>query len=244
MISSLASTFGLKKRTDPARCFHSDHYLRHNARRLEHLASLGVPVAGRTVLELGAGIGDHSTYYLDRGCGLTITEAREENLTELRARFPDTAVHKVDMDAPDAVPGAPFGVVHCYGLLYHLENPVVALDYMAKVCDGMLLLETCVSFGDEEAVHPKAEPKENPTQAASGMGCRPTRPWVFARLRERFAYVYATRTQPNHEEFPLDWSDASAHRAPLSRAVFVASHAPVENENLTPELPMVQVRHP
>jgi len=244
MAPSLASALGLKKQKVPAKSFHSKLYLRHNARRLEHLASLGIPVAGRTVLELGAGIGDHSTYYLDRGCGLTITEARDENLEVLRGVFPGTPVHKLDMEAPVAVPGAPFGVVHCYGLLYHLEKPVVALDYMAEVCEGMLLLETCVSFGDEEALHPTPEPKENPTQAASGMGCRPTRPWVFARLRERFAHVYATRTQPNHEEFPLDWSDASAHRATLSRAVFVASHAPLENENLTTELPTVQVRHP
>jgi hypothetical protein len=30
--------------------FHSNHYLRMNQRRLEHLASLGLPLSGRTVL--------------------------------------------------------------------------------------------------------------------------------------------------------------------------------------------------
>ena len=34
----------------PAAFFHSHHYLRHNARRLEHLASLGLPVRGLSVL--------------------------------------------------------------------------------------------------------------------------------------------------------------------------------------------------
>ena len=51
--------------------FHSWHYLRHNARRLEHLASLQIPIRGKSVLEIGAGIGDHSSYYLDRGCTVT-----------------------------------------------------------------------------------------------------------------------------------------------------------------------------
>jgi 16S rRNA A1518/A1519 N6-dimethyltransferase RsmA/KsgA/DIM1 with predicted DNA glycosylase/AP lyase activity len=50
--------------------FHSNHYLRMNQRRLEHLASLGLPLSGRTVLELGAGIGDLSTFFLDRAAPL------------------------------------------------------------------------------------------------------------------------------------------------------------------------------
>lgn len=37
--------------------FHCDEYLRDNQRRLEHLASLGLDIVGKTVLELGAGIG-------------------------------------------------------------------------------------------------------------------------------------------------------------------------------------------
>jgi hypothetical protein len=72
---------------DPAASFHTLHYLRHNARRLEHLASLQVPVAGKSVLEVGAGIADHSHYYMDRDCTITITEARKENLQYLKMRY-------------------------------------------------------------------------------------------------------------------------------------------------------------
>lgn len=53
----------------PSLYFHSYDYLRHNARRLEHLASLGLPITGRSVLEVGAGIGDHSHFYIDREIG-------------------------------------------------------------------------------------------------------------------------------------------------------------------------------
>src|SRR5256885_5811027 len=61
------------------RDFHGVNYLRHNARRQEHLASLGLQLSGRSVLELGAGIGDHTTFFLDRGCEVTSVEPRLEN---------------------------------------------------------------------------------------------------------------------------------------------------------------------
>jgi 2-polyprenyl-3-methyl-5-hydroxy-6-metoxy-1,4-benzoquinol methylase len=143
-----AMGFDLVHRQDPVRAFHSNHYLRHNARRLEHLASLGLPLAGRSVLEVGAGIGDHSHFYLDRGCRVTITEAREENLRCLRERYPDCSVQFLDMERPERVDGAPFDVVHCYGLLYHLRTPKEALAFLARQARGLLLLETCVSFGE------------------------------------------------------------------------------------------------
>jgi len=75
--------------TDPAAMeaaledFHSVSYLRHNARRLEHLASLNLDISGRSVLELGAGVGDHTTFFLDRGCTVTCVKPRAENCSPL-----------------------------------------------------------------------------------------------------------------------------------------------------------------
>lgn len=235
--------FEIVAANDPERSFHSGTYLRHDARRLEHLASLRIPVRGLTVLEVGAGIGDHSHYFLDRGCQLTITEARPENLDRLRGRYPGVSILPLDLERPTPLAGSPFDVVHCYGLLYHLSDPALALDYLAKSCRGMLLLETCVSFGETLEIHPVAEDRANPTQATSGRGCRPTRPWLFETLKRRFAHVYVPRTQPNHEEFPLDWTAPGLHAAPLARSVFIASRAPIENDALSTELLRVQTRH-
>jgi len=223
--------------------FHSDRYLRHTARRLEHLASLRIPVAGRRVLELGAGVGDHTTYYLDRGCDVTLTEARAENIAVLRSRFPRGKIILMDAENPEALEGSPFDVVHCYGLLYHLKNPERALKYVSDSCAGMLFLETCVSFGVEKAVNLVEEPTSDPTQSFSGTGCRPTRPWIYDKLKEGFPYVYCPVTQPNHEEFPLDWNaPGCAEESGLHRAVFVASKAEIRNEMLSSKLLDVQAR--
>lgn len=228
---------------DPARAFHTHHYLRHNARRLEHLASLRIPVAGTSVLEVGAGIGDHSHYYIDRKCSVTITEAREENLRYLRNCYPDHRVRFLDMDSPSHIEGSPFHVVHCYGLLYHLSKPQQALSFLSQNTTTMLFLETCVSFGENNEVNLKAESKSSPTQAYSGTGCRPTRAWIFAALQNLFEHVYLPTTQPQHDEFPLDWTTPEKHNAGLQRAIFIASRRPIENEQLTPSLILQQTRH-
>ena len=221
--------------------FHSNHYLRHNARRLEHLASLRIPVAGKTVLEVGAGIGDHSHYYADRGCQVTVTEYRESNLRYLKKHYPLYNVQSLDMEKPAEI-GFKFDIIHCYGLLYHLQTPERAIEFLGNHCKSILLLETCVSFGDDEQINLVKEDINSPTQAASGTGCRPTRPWIFRQLKKHFPFVYIPRTQPNHEEFPIDWTLHEKHRG-LARAVFIASREVIDNDTLTTDLLNMQERH-
>jgi SAM-dependent methyltransferase len=230
--------------------FHSLHYLRHNQRRQEHLATLGLDIAGRNVLEVGAGIGDHTSFFLDRGCRVVTSDARPENIEMLRARFAsekNVSVRQADLDQPVLSVAADevFDIVYCYGLLYHLGRPAEALKYFAAHCSGLLLLELCVGFGDDEAVNLVCEPQADLSQAWSGTGCRPTRPWVFSRLRENFEFAYVTRTQPWHEEFPLDWSPAAALSWPagrLSRAVFVGSRTSLALPSLNDNLVAKQTR--
>ena len=224
--------------------FHSHDYLRHNCRRLEHLCSLGIPVSGKTVLELGAGLGDHSHYFIDRGCQILITEARENNLRLLKRRYPDQTVTLLDLENPPTFLAQTFDIVHCYGLLYHLGNPTEALEYLSARTAGMLLLETCVSFGDEPEINLVPEQRHNPTQAISGRGCRPTRRWIFQTLKSLFRHVYMPTTQPCHEEFPLDWTRPETHMAPLKRAVFIASREPLSNALLVEAIPARQTRCP
>jgi SAM-dependent methyltransferase len=254
VIRKIASKFGYQIRrkrsqyegqqSSPLDSFHSDYYLRHNARRLEHLASLRLPVAGKRVLELGAGIGDQTSYYLDRGCEVTITEARPENIAVLRSRYPLQEIIVMDLERPEPIGGAPFEVVHCYGLLYHLMNPERALKFMSDSCTGTLFLETCVSFGNGKTLNLIEEERNDPTQAFSGTGCRPTRSWVYAQLQERFPYVYCPLTQPNHEEFPLDWNAPEKHQTQhrLQRSVFIASKREITSDVLTHKLLDIQTR--
>jgi len=222
--------------------FHSHHYMRHNARRLEHLASLRISVSGMSVLEVGAGIGDHSHYYIDRKCSITITEAREENLSLLRERYPNQKIATLDMDNPKKLTNTNFDIIHCYGLLYHLKKPKEALEYLGENTKETLFLETCVSFGSDKQIHLTTENQRSPSQAYSGVGCRPTRSWIFNELKKSFKYVYIPKTQPHHEEFPIDWNKQGDHKASLQRAIFVASHKEIKNSMLSNKLLNIQKR--
>ena len=194
------------------------------------------------MLEVGAGIGDHTSFFLDRGCAVTSPTRARRTSRSSESAFPGCRVWALDLDAPEA-PLERFDVVYCYGTLYHLAKPADALEFLAKRCDGQLLLETCVSFGDELAINLVHEDAADPSQAASGTGCRPTRPWIVDRLRRHFSYVYVTTTQPWHEEFPLEWSaDPVAGGAQLTRSVFVASRVPLHLPALSTEIPAVQIR--
>ncbi|MCU0567937.1 MAG: FkbM family methyltransferase [Oculatellaceae cyanobacterium Prado106] len=227
---------------EPMDVFHSEHYQQHNQRRLEHLASLRLDLAGKTVLEVGAGIGDHTHFFIDRGCKVTTTEGRPENLKLLQTRYPDLSVAFLDMDQPEADSDMMFEIVYCYGLLYHLKNPVEAIAFMAQHCSDMLLLETCVSYGDGEAMHPCNEWSDSPSQAISGWGCRPTRKWVYNQLKKHFNFVYLPVTQPNHEQFPIDWS-IDPQNDLFSRSVFIASRKAIQNSILVEEVLMKQQKH-
>ncbi|MDQ6929850.1 MAG: GSCFA domain-containing protein [Candidatus Eremiobacteraeota bacterium] len=215
--------------------FYSEHYRRHNGARLNHLASLGLPLEKRSVLEVGAGPGHHTAFYVERNCNVVATDARAECTEKIRSTFPAVRTAVVDMNHPWRLAELGlFDIVHCYGLLYHLEDPEAAIREMAARCTSLLLLETCVSATGSE-INPVPELHDDYTQSVTGMGCRPGRAWVFEALRKYFPYVYETRTQPNHDEFPLDWTTVEAGQG-LTRIVTVSSRDALDNPLLSLEL--------
>lgn len=222
--------------------FYSDHYRRHNEARLQHLDSLGLPLRERTVLEVGSGPGHHTWFYAVKGCDITATDARPECVAEIEKQFPSVRTAQIDMNEPEPLEAlGPFEVVHCYGLLYHLQDPARAIATLARVCSDLLLLETCVTPGDGSDINLTEEIGSDYTQSVTNVGCRPTRKWLFEELKKYFPYVYQTRTQPDHEEFPIDWTSIGEDHG-LVRIVTVSSRKPLDNPLLSPTLLDHQVR--
>ena len=223
---------------DICKNFLASYYQRHNQRRQEHLATLNLPIAGKTVLEIGAGIGDHTSFFTDRHCSVTSAEGRQELLDIFQKRFPQIPSFLWDIESlpPEGITKSQ--IVYAYGILYHTKKPAIVLGILASLCTEFLLLETCVSFGEEERINLVVENINDPTQAINGMGCRPTRAWIFKTLKQFFPFVYLTKTQPWHEEFPIDWNQPSENNneGKLNRSVFVAAKITLCNENLSLDL--------
>lgn len=235
--------------------FHSNHYIRLNQRRQEHLVSLGLGFSRANVLELGAGIGDHATFFLDRDCEVLSLEVREENLARMSeniagyygfyesSRPRQHRAMKFDLEQDSWEGLGKFDIVYSYGVLYHVKEPYRVIQLMGELSQGLGLLETCVSDGEAAEVILTPEPVSEASQAFHGVGCRPSRAWVFNALKTVFPYVYMPLTQPNHEEFPLEWTRPGPENI-LARAVFVASVKPVDNKFLSESIPARQERCP
>jgi hypothetical protein len=104
-------------------------------------------------------------------------------------------------------------IARAIGLGEIIDRPLQEeLTNRLRVSRELLVLETCVSFGSESAVNLVDENIKSPTQAFTGHGCRPTRPWIMETLRRDFAHVYVPRSQPDHAQFPIDWTRPEAHR--------------------------------
>lgn len=209
-----------------------------NHARLEHVAALGLDLTRRRVLEVGAGIGLHTEFFERAGCSVLSTDGAAGNVAEIQRRWPQREIGLLDLDRPgDLAPLGRFDVVYAYGTLCHLRDPDGALRRLSAICSGVILVETIVSRGSFPELHPVADPPIV-NQAVSGFGCRPTRAWVMAALRQHFGHAYTTLDQPEHPDFVTDWH-VIRHQGDL-RAVFVGSKQPLSLPSLTTTLP---VRH-
>jgi len=223
--------------------FSSPHYQTHNRARLEHLASLRLPLERRSVIELGSGPGDHTGFYVSRGCTVTAVDARQDCLDVLHERFPEVVTVRADLNDVSALAHlGQFEVAHCYGILYHLEHPECMISALASVCSSLAIVETCVSPADGLDVLLVDEFGEDYSQSVTNRGCRPTRRWVFRELGRHFRWVYVTRTQPDHPEFPLDWT-GEFPGAGLIRSIYVASRTELKNPFLIDDVPSQQEKY-
>jgi 2-polyprenyl-3-methyl-5-hydroxy-6-metoxy-1,4-benzoquinol methylase len=229
--------------------FQNPRYARHNARRLEHLASLNLDIRGKSVLELGAGVGDHSLFFLDRGCHVTSIEPRAENVACILHRhategvaFPEERHRVIRCGVEECaafLAGARFQIICNYGLLYHLAEPEAFLRQSAVYCEGLYLLETAVrDLIDTEAAY--IEDTAELTNSISGTCRLLSRQEIFDILQQCLPFVYTPVTQPAHEQFLREWSVVPRSRLSRHRAVFVGSVTPLDSALLAGR---VLVRH-
>jgi len=228
----------------PFMAFLSTHYIRHNARRLEHLAALRLPLSGKSVVEFGAGVGDHTSFFLDRGCNVLATDARVGNLELLAKRFihhphrERVRTRQLDVEQPFELEQR-FDVVHCYGLLYHIADAATALSQMTACCDGIFLLETKTDPRSGIAAQYGTEASSEGYHSFSGTNFRPSREWLHAEMSKHFAHVYWPISQPAHEEFARDFGDLGGVSDGWPRAIVIGSHQRIESDQLVSEPPAI-----
>ncbi len=206
-----------------------------NRARLDHLDSLGLDLKGKRVLDVGCGVGHLANFFVKKGCEVVCLDGRVENINKLRSLYPDLAAHRItNVETESLSTFGMFDIVFCYGLVYHLENPLAALRNLESVCSELLLLETLICDHTLPILRLEDESLSS-NQALQGLGCRPSPSYVTLGLnRSGFKFVYAPRYPPEYPDFKFqrkDNLDAWRDNHPL-RSVFIASRTRLLNPNL------------
>ena len=218
--------------------FDSKWYQDFNQKRLTHLASLNLDLNAKKVLEVGAGVGDLTSFWINRKCEITIIEPKLENRDRIKEKFKDIQVYPFDLNeinVEDKLYANYYDIVFCYGLLYHLKNPAKSLKYLAEITKEILILETAVAKENKFKIARGKLKEENTDEklGIKGYWNRLSRQLLFTTLKFFFPYVYIPTTQPNHYHFPIDWINFSSDTNKTHRVIFIASKKPIYNDNLT-----------
>lgn len=205
-----------------------------NQARIANITSMELPLAGKRVLDIGCGVGHLGARLAEMGANVVCVDGRESNIASLRTRYPRLEAHVGNVETEDLSRFGRFQIVFCYGLLYHLENPLQSLRNMAAVCDEMLLLETIICDHEMALVRVEDE-STDVNQALGGIAGRPTPHYVVLALnRVGFPFVYAPVTPPEHQDFRFEWRNNldCARDGHNLRCIFVASRNELKNPGL------------
>jgi SAM-dependent methyltransferase len=214
-------------------CFNTPGALAINKARMDHVASLGLDISGKTFLDVGCGVGHLAQRLIGLGARVTCTDGRAENIAHLKTIYPGVPADVADVETVPMDRFGQFDGVLCFGLLYHLADPVAGLQNISRACTGLLLLETLVCDSKEPVNVLVDEPKVA-NQALGMLASRPSPAFVAMTLnRIGFPFIYAPKIPPQHEDFRFEWrNDLSYARDghPI-RCVFVASRQSLDSNS-------------
>jgi SAM-dependent methyltransferase len=216
--------------------FDQGFYRDITAARLEHLAALDLPLAGRSVIDVGCGIGRLSEFFMERGCDVLCVDGRGENIEQLRRLYPERRAAVVDVTTDQLLEHGSFDVVFCYGLLYHLTDPLAFLRSAASICRELMIVETCITDSDQRVAFLVDDP-DDPTMALNRVASRPSPAYVATGLRlAGFEHVYSPVSLPRHRDFDYTRRSDLAHLrdGDVMRDIFVASRRELRLDALRP----------
>src|SRR2546430_1393873 len=193
-----------------------DQTLRRIVKRLK--PALGLSNA----VDAGCGVGFFSQTLAECGLCTCGFDARAQNIEEARRRFPGIPFEQADVEAREISQLGRFDLVLCFGLLYHLENPLQAIRNLRAITDKCLVLESMCLPEDRCSLLLRQELRQD-DQSLTEMSCYSSESSLIKMLsRSGFAKVYRVTPLPDHDDFRETREHAQR------RTVLVASCAPID----------------
>jgi FkbM family methyltransferase len=152
-------------------------------------------------LDVGCGVGFFAQDLYNCGLYVRAFDGRLENIIEARKRFPRIPFAQGDIQNPDIARLGEFDLVLCFGLLYHLENPMLAIRHLRGLTRKGLLLESMCVPGNDRGMVLRDELSQV-DQSLTEIALYPSEACLVKMLyRAGFGDVYRLGVLPDHDDF-------------------------------------------
>jgi FkbM family methyltransferase len=154
-----------------------------------------------TALDAGCGVGFFAQILQECGLNVAAFDGRMENVLEARKRFPEIPFEQGDIESPGVLALGKADLTLCFGLLYHLENPMLAIRHLRALTGKGLLLESMCIPGNSAGMVWREEPAAA-DQSLTDIALYPSEACLVKMLyRAGFASVYRVAELPDHDDF-------------------------------------------
>ncbi len=213
-----------------ARIFDGGHYEQLNKARGDAAKRILADVRKKeqltTAIDVGCGVGHFSALLSGIGFDVIGVDAREENVAEAARRFAHIKFVPANAESEALRQFGKFDLVFCFGLLYHLENPLLVVRHLKELTRRVALVES-VTFPGEEPLMALIDEEVLEDQGLQHFAFYPTESCLIKMLfRAGFKHVYTLKTQPDHFAYR---SGTGMRR---TRTLLAAATEPLESAEL------------
>jgi FkbM family methyltransferase len=195
----------VKRAAQTQTVFDQKHYLQiieARGRTIRSMAGkLGPPLGLSTALDAGCGLGFFAQVLQECGLNVRAFDGREENVEEARRRYPGILFERGDIEDPSIGRFGASDLVLCFGLLYHLENPLLAIRHLRQLTGKALLLES-MCLPDEKPWMLLREERSLEDQSLTDLAFYASEGCLAKMMyRAGFEFVYRLTELPDHDDF-------------------------------------------
>jgi SAM-dependent methyltransferase len=181
----------------------------------------------QTAIDVGCGLGYFSGFLKSHGLDVMGVDGRYQNVEEARRRNPGIRFHQYNAEDQSLTELGKFDLVFCFGLLYHLENPFLAIRNLLTITGRILLIESVI-FPGEEPIMGLIDESEHEDQGLNHVAFYPSEACLIKILyRVGLPCVYSLAQQPNHPEY---YQNPGSRRV---RTMLVASTDALDSRKLS-----------
>src|SRR5580693_4787838 len=154
-----------------------------------------------TALDAGCGLGFFTQILSESRLKAAGFDGRQTNVDEARRRYPDLTFDVGDIEDSSIARLGSFDFVLCFGLLYHLENPLRAIRHLRALTGKVLFLESMCLPSDEPFALLREEPPFD-DQSLTNLAFYPSEGCIVKMLYGcGFSRVYKVSPLPDHDDF-------------------------------------------